>query len=466
MENRSKRLIKNTAILSLGTICTKGIMFIMVPLFTRWLTQDDYGTFDLIITYITLLVPLITLSCGEAVFRFLMDAKEKNDEKTIVTNAWIINIIGFILSFVVTIILFIANVGVRDLAFYFLTLLILDALNTLMTMIIRGMKKLEIYTVANIIFVISMVIAVTVCVKFLNLELKGILLGYGVGYVVSILFMVIKTDVLKFLSTKYFDKQVAKKMLKYSLPLIPNSISWWIVNVSDRTIVTLILGASSNAVLAVANKIPNLCQTVFNVFHLSWQENASETISDSDRDQYYTNVMNNMITVLVSVCIVILSFNFLIFGYLFTEDYFGAYYQAPILVVSIIVSMLAQFIGGIYIARKESFKNGKTTVIAAVANIIVHLMLIKYIGLYAATVSTLVSYVVLFVIRYVDIRKSMNIKFSKRAYGIFAILGYFFLTTYANNLYLNIFNLILAGILFIILNRQFVQKFLCKFIKR
>ena len=84
--NRSSKLVKNTAILTFGKICTRGIMFIMTPLFTRWISQSDYGTFDLIVTYITFLMPIITLECAEAVFRHLLDAKQEIQKKRIITN--------------------------------------------------------------------------------------------------------------------------------------------------------------------------------------------------------------------------------------------------------------------------------------------------------------------------------------------------------------------------------------------
>lgn len=466
MENRSKKLIKNTAILSFGTICTKGIMFLMTPLFTRWLSKSDYGTFDLIITYISLLIPIITLDCGEAVFRLLLDKNEENKHKKVVTNAIIIDSIAFMISLVITIIIGLIYSKIRTLLIYFLLLLVLESINTLMIMIIRGIKKLNIYTIANILFVVMMTISVTIFVKVLNMQLNGILLGYIVGYIVSTIFMFLKGNVQEYISIKYFDKKVAKEMLKYSFPLIPNALSWWVVNVSDRTIVSMILGTSTNAVLAVANKIPNLCQTLFNVFHLSWQENASETIADKDIEQYYNNVMNTMIKILISICVVILSANFLIFNYLFDKEYFEAYYQVPILILAIIISMLTQFIGDIYIARKESGKNGKTTVIAAVSNLIIHISLIKFIGIYAATISTLISYIILFIIRYIDIRKSINIKFDKTSYKNFIIFIYFFVSAYINNEYLNIANLIIAIIYFIFNNKQIINKIIYKFMHK
>ena len=50
----------------------------------------------------------------------------------------------------------------------------------------------------------------------------------------------------KYIKLKQNDKNLLKEILKYSVPLIPNMISWWVVNASDRTIVTAILGIAQN----------------------------------------------------------------------------------------------------------------------------------------------------------------------------------------------------------------------------
>lgn len=463
--NRSEKLVKNTAILTFGKICTRGIMFIMTPLFTRWLSQSDYGTFDLIVTYITFLMPIITLECAEAVFRHLLDAKEERDKKSIITNAVVIDLIGFIICILITAILAISFEQIRNVAVYFVILLISETINTLMTMILRGLKMLPTYTVANIIYVIAMIISVTILVKFMNLGLAGIILGYSIGYLVSSIFIIIRSKFLQYVSFKCFDKLMAKRMLKYSLPMIPNTLSWWIVDASDRTIVSTILGSSTNAILAVAHKIPNLCQTIFSVFHMSWQENATETINDKDRDKYYSSIMNNMFVILTSICVLILSGNFIIFKVLFTEEYFSAYYQVPILMISIVLSMLAQFIGGIYVAKMESKTNGTTTIIAAIINIIVHLALINFIGLYAATISTLVAYLALFIIRYVKVKKEIDLKFSKSVYIAAGMLIYMTIINYINNMVLNILNVGVAIVYFFIVNKDNMKKIMNKTLK-
>ena len=77
-------LAKNTILLSIGTIITKGINLLMIPLFSSWLSTEDYGTFDLLCTYVSLLIPFITMSSSDAIFRFLVDKDDEKEKKSII----------------------------------------------------------------------------------------------------------------------------------------------------------------------------------------------------------------------------------------------------------------------------------------------------------------------------------------------------------------------------------------------
>lgn len=463
MDKRTNKLVKNTTILGFGTLCTKGLMFIMTPLLTRWLTQDEFGTFDLLSTYVTLLIPFMTLCIGESVFRFLMEnEKKERTASQIVSSSLLITMVGFIIAILLLGIIYILFESTRNYIPYFLILLIFEATNNYLVYIIRGLKKIPIYAISNILFSLSIAVLSIIFVYSLQFGLLGIVLSYSLSYLISSCLLLVSIRKNLQISIKKTDYKLIKEMLSYSLPLMPNAVSWWIVNVSDRTIISAILGVSVNAVYSVANKIPNLCQTFFSIFHISWQESVIESMSDKDKNEYFTKVFNNTAQILITICIAVLSCNYLFFSLLFSKSYFYGYYQVPILIVSLIFSTLSQFIGGIYNARMESKKNGITTLIAATINLLTHILLIKYIGLYAATISTLIAYVSLFTIRFIDIRKYIDLKFDKKIYLYVCILLYFFASVYINNTVINIINNILSCSIFIMVNKNMIIKLIKK----
>ena len=85
-----------------------------------------------------------------------------------------------------------------------------------------------------------------------------------------------------------FQKVQLKQALKYAIPLIPNSISWWIINVSDRTMITIIMNSSFNGIYSVANRFATAFVSLYTVFNLSWTESASLNINDKDKDKFFT----------------------------------------------------------------------------------------------------------------------------------------------------------------------------------
>lgn len=458
MQKRNKNLLKNTFILGFGTFCTKGLLFIMTPFFIRWLSQENYGMFDLIITYIALGIPLVTGEIAQASFRFLL--KENEDYNEIIGNSLFISLIGSFISLLIVLIISLFYSSFFNILVPVVLCVFFEIFYNTFVMILRGLKKLGQYSIANIFYSFSMAFFVFLFVRVFQLGLFGMILSYALGYFVCDIYMLFYLKKIKVFDHIILNRLKLKQMLKYSLPLIPCDVSWWIMNVSDRTIVSYFLGFSSNAILSIANKIPNICQNLFSVFHLSWQESAILSLKDDDREIYYSDIMNQMLVILCTISSVILSCNFLFFDFIFTPDYFEGYYHVPILILSIILSMLAQFYGSIYIANMNSKKSGLTTSYAAIINIIVHLLLIKFIGLYAASISTFTSYLLLFLIRYIDINKHFVLRFNRKSVICMFILLYFVLVVYINNIYLNIFNLILSFLIFFGFNKSNIFRIL------
>jgi len=226
--NRSKSLLKNTFILGIGKLFSKVLVFIMVPLYSRWLSTGDYGTFDLYTTYISLLVPLLTLSCGEAVFRYLLDADENFDKKRIISSGFAIIFVSSIIGFLIVCCYFVKNQ--RGMMIPFVIYLLADSLYSFLTAYLRGIKKISLYAISSIICVFSTFIFVTALVYFCGFGLIGIIYGYALAYCLSALFIIIKTRFFEYISFDMIKILEVKRLLKYSAPLVPNSISWWIVN--------------------------------------------------------------------------------------------------------------------------------------------------------------------------------------------------------------------------------------------
>ena len=74
MDNRYKYLIKNTGILTISSFSTKILTFLMVPLYTSVLTTEEYGTYDLAVSTVSLLIPILSVNIVDGVMRYSMDS--------------------------------------------------------------------------------------------------------------------------------------------------------------------------------------------------------------------------------------------------------------------------------------------------------------------------------------------------------------------------------------------------------
>lgn len=457
---KKNNLAKNTVLLSIGTMLNKGITFIMIPFFSRWLSTEDYGTFDLLCTYVTMLIPLLSLSTADAVFRFGIEEDTKGKKSEHITNGFCILLIGIALVVVASIAIGVCMQWIYLLPFTFM--LTSELINKYLQSFLRAIKKLSIYSFCSAFSTVCTFAGVTLFVKILDLRLAGIMYGYALGFFVGDFAIIAWTKWWTYLSKSYSFAGM-KKLIGYSLPLIPNSIFWWIINVSDRSMINLFLGAASNGIYAIACKIPNLCTSIFGVFSISWQEAASEMVDDTERNQYFNQVYNKMYLTLLSLCWGILSCNFILFQWLFDAKYFEAHLYTPLLVTSVLFSSTSLFFGGIQISFKNTKANGMTTVVGAVLNVIIHLALVRWIGLYAAVFSTLAANATVSFSRKLLLRKKVQLKLDRKNWLYTMFYLYVMVCAYyALPMTWNVLNLTLACGVFLLANKVFVHRFVKK----
>lgn len=458
-DTKGASLVKNTFVIGIGIFLSKVISFFVVPLFSRWLSVDDYGLFDLSNTMISLIVPIATVSCGESLFRFLIDKKTNKEKTETITNAAIIYIVGLLVGIGVAIPLCRYLLSL-DLLPAFVFYLIADTLYNYTAALLRGLKDTKGYALLGVYYILILAITSFGLVRIIGLGLTGLILSYGISFFISASIGMFRSRFVKYINPKTINESEIKGLLKYSLPNTPNSISWWIMQASDRTVVASVLGTSFNGIYAVANYIPAICTTFFNAFHLSWQQDISEKINDGDPTPYINKVLNDSSLIIVSICNCVLCGSFLVFRFLFTSSYIGAYQHAAILVFASLLSFISQFLGGILVGMKNTKALGLSTVIAAVVNLLIDIACIHSIGLYAASLSTLACYFVLFMERVIIIRRSFKIQFERKTILMFFVFLYFFITYYINHPIITYVNLVLSILLFAIINKHFLQRML------
>ncbi|MDY5874783.1 MAG: oligosaccharide flippase family protein [Bacilli bacterium] len=455
--NKKKQLAKNTIIIFFGRVCTQLISFFLLPLYTSYLATKEYGTVDLIQTYVTLLVPIITLELEMSIFRFLIDSRksEKETNKLISNNFFILGISLSIFSILYIIVSSFVTIPYRWLI---LVDIIVCVLSGNFLQVARGFGKTLDYAISCILTGLTTVISNIILICFVHMQAEGMIISMALANFMCSLYLFIRLKLYSKINFKIVDFKQIKEMYKYSLPLIPNGISWWIVNVSDRSIISIVLGASANGLYAISNKFPTIISSLTGVFNLSWSESAALHINSSDRDEFFSDITNTVLRLFMALGVGMLACMPFVFPILIDVKYNDAYNYIPFLVLGTVFNVAICLYSQVYLAKKLSKQVASTAIVGAIINILINVIFIKQIGLYAAAISTMISYFVMMIYRHFDLKKYVNIKIEKKLI-IESIIIYTFtlLIYYQKSIILHVICLLIVCIYAFITNKDFLK---------
>lgn len=455
--SREKNLFKNTLIIAIGKIFTQALSFLFLPLYTSILTTEEYGVVDLFNTYILLFIPLLFLQIDQGVFRFLIDIRDDNRKKEKLISTIIFTVIFQCIIYIM-LFLIISKFLKNQYKYFFILNIIASCISNLFLQISRGLGDNVGYAIGSWIIGSLTIIFNVVFIVIFKFGVKGILLANLLSNIFCILYIFIYKKLYKYCEINKYSRNLIKEVWKYSIPLVPNQLSWWIVNASDRTIITFFLGIATNGIFSISNKFSSICIIVFSIFNISWTESASLYINDKDCSEYFSKIINESCILFISLCFGIISFMPFIFDVLITnKDYKSAYYQIPILIISTIFNIVVSLFGSIYVALKKSREIAKTSIYAAIINIVINICLIKFIGLYAASISTLLAYFIMAIYRFLDIQKYIKINIYIKKMIISIIVGIIIISIYySKNFALQILGIVISIIFAIINNQKFL----------
>lgn len=402
--SREKKLLKNTIILTFGKVFTQMITFFLLPIYTAVLSTEEFGIVDLLNTLVSLMVPIISFQLEQAVFRNLIDARNDEDQKKKVIStsfiAILFQIVGYIIIFMI-IYPYIKN----DYKIFLITNVFVYIFASYFQQVARGVDKPVDYAIGSFLSGVFTIITNILFIIGLGLGANGMLLGNMIGQIICIIYITVRLNVLKFINIKNVDFSLLKQLYKYSMPLIPNAVSWWIFNASDRIIVSTFLGISKNGILSASHKFSSLYISFFSIFNMSWTEMISVHINDNDIQEFFNKMFNVSVRFFISIAVGITACMPFVYPIMIDKNYFFGYYQVPIMMLGSVFNILIGLLGSIYVAKKNTKAIANTAIVSAIINIIVHLLLINTLDLYAAAISTACAYFMMFIYRIYDVNK-------------------------------------------------------------
>lgn len=409
LANKYKTLFSNTLLISLGTFGSKILVFFMVRFYTGFMSPADYGTADLITQTANLLFPVISLGITDGVFRFALD-NEKGRNGIFTAGFAVITSGSLLFLPAVPLLGAVADLRGHILLIFLYTMA--SCYHSLCSQFTRACGNTALFAVQGIINTSLVIVFNILFLAVMQIGLTGYVLSVVLADFLSTVFLFVKEKLwLQF--TTALSKKDFTDMLKYSIPMIPTTVFWWITSVSDRYMVNGLISEAANGIYAVAYKIPTVLTLISSVFMQAWQFSAVAEAGGDEKEHtdFFGGVWRSFQAVMFLAGSFIIAFAKPAIRLLSAEEYYSAWEYVPVLALSMVFTALTNFLGTVYIVKKQSVISFLTAMTGALINIILNFLLIPSgLAVQGAAIATFISYFTVFVIRAVNSRKYIHFK--------------------------------------------------------
>lgn len=419
-----------------------------MPIVTGVMTKADYGLSESLISLVELILPILTLGIQDAVFRFGM--KEDVDPKKVISSSMVIVVAGFCIVAL--------GSGVVSI-FYnyrycilFALLFMCVTLSNVWGQYVRGIGRVKTFAVSGIVQAVALAISTAIFVYKLRWGGEGYMLALLCGYASSLLILFTVGGVYKGLSFRNWDKEVIKPMLRYALPLIPTSLSWWFIQVVNRYILIYFADTGAAGVFVANSKMASFINIFGTIFLQAWTISSVKAITQSDRGKFNSDVFRVYSLFLQVVACGLLFILPFLSSFLLRGEFADTWRYSALPIFTAILSCYTAFFGAYYGAALNSKGNMISTIVGAVVNVVCATLFIWLWGIVGAFVASIISYFAMTLVRIIDTQKYSDIKVNwfKEGFVLLLVLGQAIFILKSNGLNLWIYYAVQLGVIAVI----------------
>lgn len=407
--NRTKYLLKNTGILTISNFSSRILGFFFVPLYTSVLSKDDVGFYNLVVSTVELLYPILTINIVDGVVRFALDKKESKNEIVSIALRYIIICLllgGAILISLHYLQIFPVINGYEKLIFLYYFFFIFYQF---LIQFSKGTERIVEMAVAGVISSASLILFNVLFLLLLGLDIDGFFIASILSLALPSMFLFFRLNFWKYLKLRKINYDLQKEMVKYSFPLIATSIGWWVNSTADIYVVAMFCGVGGTGLLSVAYKIPSIINALQTIFIQAWQISAIREYDGKDATLFYGRVYTIINLIVCSVCAWTIILTKPLARLLFQKDFYDAWKYCPFLVLACVLNTSSGFLGPILSAKKNTKPMALSAVYGSLVNVALNFLLVYFWGIQGATIATLISSLIIYIVRKIAVHNDIKI---------------------------------------------------------
>ncbi|GCE20957.1 lipopolysaccharide biosynthesis protein [Dictyobacter kobayashii] len=381
-----RSLLKSSGIYALASLASPLIALVMSPFLTHTLSHDDYGALAVLTTVIALAAGISQLGMGSAFFRtYSYDYESPQDKLKVLSTTVTILLLT---ALPLTILMFLCAPWLSQLLFettlyadpirYAAVVILLQNMSIPGYSWLRAENKALAYSILSIAYLLLNLLATVILVGPLHAGISGALLASGLGYALVVLLTI---PVIIFRSGLLLYPRMAGNLLSFGLPLVSNFVSVWILQLSDRYLLSHFGSLSETASYSVAYTLGGVVSVVIlSPFSLAWPTTMYSIAKKPAARETFQVIFHWF-----SIVLLLAAFGLSLLSTLLLTFFFPTAYHAAALVIPIISASL-MFYGlytifniGVSLKRKTWYA-ALFTCSAAILNVVLNLVLIPRYG--------------------------------------------------------------------------------------
>lgn len=392
--NQSNKAIKAGIWYTLSNVAIRGINFLTIPIFARLLSTENFGAFSNFSAWLTLLTTLVTLDLYVTIARARFDFKDELD--SYIFSVQLLGT-GFTLicySIVIALQDFFTEILSMDMVYVhsiFLYLLVYPAFQLLQAKHRQFMQYKSFVGLTALSVIFS-----TICSLGLVVFAENQLFGRIIGYIFPLFSICLILYIFNAAKARFsFKIKHWKYALPIAVPLIPHVLSGNILGTSDQALITYFCGSEQTAFYSIAYSCSLIVIMLGNSINQAWSPWLYERLNAEDYNKVKTATRKYLFLAISAVSILMLfspEIVFIMGGASYAEV---VNIMPPIMLGCFFWCLYTHFVN-VEIFEKKTLGISVRTVITALLNIVLNILLIPIFGYQAAAYTTLFSYVVLF----------------------------------------------------------------------
>ncbi|MFZ5979890.1 MAG: lipopolysaccharide biosynthesis protein [Candidatus Zixiibacteriota bacterium] len=397
-----KSLAKHSVIYGLGDLLSKSIGFILIPVYTHYLTTEEYGTLELLDLTSYIIGLLLAMGIAQSVVRYYYEYEDQTRKNQVISVAMLTI---WAVSIGVLFVLFSFSGNISNLVFkspdyshllniIFITMVI-NLSNEIPTTLLRIQQRSVFFVLVSLArLTLNLTLNIVFIVHY-GLGVEGILYGGLIANAAAGVFLTIFT--LRQCGVTY-SLDIAFSMLKYGLPLVGSWFGMFVLNFGDRFLLQRLTSLSDVGIYSLAYKfgmLPNLM--VLTPFQRIWAPKQFEIVREPDARPTYALVFSYFIFFQLFIGLGILVLIRDVIFIIADAEYHSAYQYVALILLSYIFYGAYSFTQFGILLKKKTKYLGINALIGAVLNVGLNLLLIPRLKIWGAAIATICSFAFLFI---------------------------------------------------------------------